>query len=570
MERIEKETDVLVVGGGLAGCWAAIRAKEFAPRVTLVDKAIISRSGCSSWAYYLLAPPPVEERQVWAKEMVGRGDFMNNQEWVEVLLREHPQRIQQMQSWGIPFETDEKGQLLVKKGRGHRNTGFVSSDASTRMGRLKKIAAERGVEIVERVMLTDLLTSDGRYPTNGSVVGIVGWQVRTGKMLVIRSKSVVLATGPITPSSNLSGDGQGMAFRAGAELMGMEFCTSPTAYITDSKRRQLSSINVLFASLGFRILNNRGERFMEKYDPVLKERTDWPLLCLAFAKENIEGRGPTLLDMSQVKQEDIDYFARLHPGRMAPFLEAGIDLSKDKLVCTADNKIGSSNGEGGIRIDIEGKTSIPGLYAAGSVCKNPVHGTYTVGGVNLAFCCTSGYRAGERAGKDSLSRETPKLADFPLDSLQKALFAPLERKRGSLPDQLLDRIDEIITPARVSLIKREDHLKEALAALEQLERDVLPGVRARDLHELQKAEGARNTLLIGKLTFLASLERKECRRGHYREDYPFRDDINWLKWIVLRSGGADKVDMKIENIPFDKYPFKPEKREKIPHIIQFT
>lgn len=136
------DTDVLVIGGGLAGLWAAIRAKTFAASVTLVDKGMVARSGASGWAYYLLAPP--EDLPVWKQEVVEKGDYMNDQDWVDVLLEEHGQRLAEMESWGVPFERDEKGELIKKAGRGHKNTRFVTGDGQARMEAMKKHATDLG------------------------------------------------------------------------------------------------------------------------------------------------------------------------------------------------------------------------------------------------------------------------------------------------------------------------------------------------------------------------------------------------------------------------------------------
>ncbi len=102
---------MLIIGGGLAGCWAAIAAKDFAPRVTLVDKAVVSRSGCSSWAYYHLAPVPAESLADWRQELVEYGGYLNDQDWLDLVLKEHNQRLADMERWGVPFERDEQGKL---------------------------------------------------------------------------------------------------------------------------------------------------------------------------------------------------------------------------------------------------------------------------------------------------------------------------------------------------------------------------------------------------------------------------------------------------------------------------
>lgn len=569
MAQVHRNTDVLVIGGGLGGCWAAIRAKNFAPSVTLVDKAIISRSGASSWANYILAAPPQKDLPIWKKELVEKGDYLNEQDWVDAFLKEHEQRLADMESWGIPFSRDEKGNLIVKKGRGHSLTGFVTSDGKARMESLKKKAEKMGVDIVERVMITDLLTSDGKLPTSGSVIGAIGFNTRTGETLVFESKAVIIATGPIHKGDdNLTGDGIAMAFRAGAELMSMEFCTYPHVWTSDGKRL-LGSVSVFFQSLGIKFLNSKGERFMEKYNPLLMERSPCYILTQALAKENLEGRGPVTLDMSQAKEEDIDYYSGLFPTIVRPYKEAGLDLKKDRILVLPAVGISGANGDGGIKLDTVGRTNIPGLYGAGTACKNQLHGTYAVGGLNLAFCCTSGYRAGERAATDSLKVKDLTINQRQVESLGRELFSSMQNKEGPLPETLYSEIEKITGSTRVSIIKKADSIKETLASLKALEEEELPKVRARDYHELVKANQIRNLALISRLIFLSALEREESRSSHYRQDYPYRDDLNWLKWVIIRRGADGEMKLRREPVPFERYQVQPAKRSIIPSPIKF-
>lgn len=572
MAQIFKDTDVLVIGGGLGGCWAAIKARDIAPRVLLVDKAVVSRSGCSPWAYYFLAPIPERDLSLWKREIVEGGDYFGDQDWIDALLEENNRRLQDMESWGVPFERDGKGNLIIKKGRGHRSTGFITSDARTRMDALKRKAREAGVEIIERVMITDLLTSDGLLPTKGSVIGANGFHTRTGDKVLIKSRSTIIAAGPIYQGTylgtNLSGDGIAMAFRTGAELMSMEFCIHPVCYSSTGKQL-LGTLNILFQSLNIKILNSKGERFMEKYDPMLKEKVGWSLLAQALAKETLEGRGPAVLDMSEVKDEDLAFFARMHPGRMAPFIEAGIDLKKDKLIVVAQVKVSSGSGDGGIRIDLQGRTNIQGLYGAGSACKNQIQGTDAVGGMNLAFCCISGYRAGERAAYDSLKTRDLPLQDKQIENLKREAFSPLQLGKGPLPDSLFQKIADITEPAMASIIKSKGGIEKTIASLEGLEKEELKAVRARDFHELAKANEAKNLALLSKLAFRSALEREESRHFHYRQDYPFRDDINWLKWVFVRQDASGEIKLRTEPVPLERYGIRPSQRRIVPNPLKF-
>ena len=142
------DTDVLVIGGGLAGCWAAISAKESADRVTLLEKAVVARSGASTFTNSMLAPPPEGEVDAWLTEIVEAGEYLNDQEWVRNLLLEQPLRVEQMAGWGVPFERDSEGRLRRTPGRGHKKTGLIMCNGHRLMEAMKKKVLDSGVELI--------------------------------------------------------------------------------------------------------------------------------------------------------------------------------------------------------------------------------------------------------------------------------------------------------------------------------------------------------------------------------------------------------------------------------------
>src|SRR3990170_4285497 len=232
MEKVDINADVLVIGGGLAGVWAVIRAKDFADEVVLVDKARVSRSGAStSAAGVMLAPQDDDNLNLWMREIVEKGEYLNDQDWVQKLLIDQIQRIKDMESWGIPFERDESGRIKRIIGRGHEHTRILMFHGKELMEKMREALLNKGVKLVERVMVTDLLTSDGKHPTSGRVVGAVGFNYRTGEQCVFESKATVVAMGSIFPKNggryvdNITGDGYATAFRSGAELCCMELST---------------------------------------------------------------------------------------------------------------------------------------------------------------------------------------------------------------------------------------------------------------------------------------------------------------------------------------------------------
>lgn len=569
MAREIKGVDVLVVGGGLAGCWAAIRAKDLAKKVILVDKSAVARSGASTFAAgVMLGPMPGDNLKTWMKEIVERGEYMADQRWVEILLEDQCQRLKDLDEWGVPFERDAEGRPARILGRAHENTRIVMFHGKSLMEWMKKQVQAKGVEIHERVMVIDFLTSDGKSPTQGSVAGAVGLDTRTGEYVIFESGAVVISAGAISSKTgggftdNLTGDGVVMAFRAGAELMDMEFCFGGN--ITCWERKYGAAGINMIQGHGAWFLNNKGERFMERYDPILKERSRLSTICQAFVKEALEGRGPIFIDMTQFSQETIEKFKRVIPLTMRIFDEAGIDPRKKKVECTPRIGVGSQSGDGGIAINTDCETNIPGLYAAGVSARNLPQGTYAVGGVNLAFCNVSGYRAGENAAKYAAGIKEKGINPKQVEVLQETINFPLRQQKGLEPDELFAKIHEVVLPTHVSLFKSEEKIKQVLQRIEKIKKEDLPNVKASDPHELIKANEVRNFITCAELIYTAALQRKESRSWHYREEYPYRDDAHWLKRFIMKR----KADgLEIYSVPIDASPFRPEKMEKIPHLL---
>ncbi len=181
--------------------------------MTLVEKARVAKSGMSTYINQLLAPVPEDKFEVCRQEMAEWGTYLNDQEWVEILLQEEGHRIHDLVSWDVPFEKDEQGKLRVTRGRGHQNTGVVHCDGHKLMELLRDRLLATGVELRERSMITDLLTSDGRSPTSGEVVGAMGFHTRSRDFVAFQAKAMVITSGAIglklrIPfTNNLTGDG---------------------------------------------------------------------------------------------------------------------------------------------------------------------------------------------------------------------------------------------------------------------------------------------------------------------------------------------------------------------------
>ncbi len=568
------ESDVLVVGGGMAACRAAIRAREMGAEVTLIDKAYVSRSGATTFTHVMMAPPPRkdEERATWFKEIIEDSEYLANQTWIEALLEEHAQRIEELEQMGVEFEKTREGRFNETIARGQRVGRSIHFDGARMLEKLRAAMEKSGVRIIDRVMLTHLLTSDGLYPTSGRVVGATGLHTRSGQFMVFRAKATILGTGPFTSAlnfnyiDNCTGEGTVAAYEAGAELMEMEFGQHGTINYFAGKLKVIGQSKL--QGQGTKIVNRLGERFMEKYDPRLKELATLAIITQAVTKEVLEGRGPCYFDMRHLTEESIEHMRHVLPVLMRGFDNVGIDIRKEPVECAPLCGVMASGSGAGIRVDTGSRSRIPGLYACGNATKLP-HGCSNIAAIPQSYASLSGYRAGENAALEArtLSFMTP--SQTQLRELEAKDMAPLSRKTAVDGGMVMYEAFKAIAPARYGMFRRADRIRESLAIVREVRDGLLPQVSASDAHGLVKAIGAGSVAQTIELLLLSALERTESRGPHYREDYPYRDDVNWLKWVTVRNISGNHI-VEAVPVPFAEYPLQPTERKKIAHPIQIS
>lgn len=565
MQRLQ--CDVLVVGGGLAGVWAAARARELASRVILVELAKISRSGKSSFSGAgILCPDAADDMDVWHKEIVKKGQYLNDQDWVRVMLEEHPKRLKDMEEWGLTFERDQNGKVYRHVGLNHINTRITSVDSLEMMEIMRKRVENTGVTLMERVMITGLLTSDGVWPTGGAVVGAVGFHARTGETFIISSGAVVMATG----GSGLywaAGDGIAQAYWAGAELYNMEFCRCFDEMSFENKYTRVH-LNT-YQRLGMKLINASGERFIEKYLPDMKERAKREDLGLAIVSEGLQGKAPIYMDLRHLDAESMNKLYTL------PTTTRVVNAMKEEGVDFRNQPVKYSVTSGpihmahsGVRTNIFGETSLPGLYAAGEAAGMPAHGTYSVGGVNLAQCCVGGYRSGEYAARFALENGPKPIVGTQAKYLVKKTMQPLEAKSGQEPQDFFDKMHRYLSPARTSVFRDAESIEDALKHIKRWKIET-KALKVQDYHGLVKANRVAPYLQCAELIFEASLIREETRANNIRIDFPFKDNINWLQWIVQVNDRKGESRARKVPVPLYRYPVKPEQYEKIPVNLPF-
>jgi fumarate reductase (CoM/CoB) subunit A len=536
------ETDVLIIGGGLAGATAAnVALDQGVKEVVLVDKAKVARSGQSTFAAGVWAlPMPDHDLDVWIEETIRSGEYINDQEWVRLLWEQAYDVAMMVKKWGEDFgyqvfELDEVGGISARKGRGHQKTSHAIMYPIPMMETLKKRAIKKGVNLIERVMINELVVYDGVG------TGALGFNYRTGQTYLFQARATIIAAagcafrGPYTGVRNITGDLQAAAFRAGGILRNMEVWHSNSG----ARDHDIHGTGQ-FVAVGGRWLNNQNEEFMPKYSPELGNRAKNQTKCLAFAREVHEGRGPILFDLTSIKTSDQVFLRRILPHTLLKWDRAGIKPFQERIPWISAF-LGTIESGGGIDINVRCETNIPGFYGAGDVTCEPPHGGYAFSGINIAFAAVSGREAAVHAA--SYAKKAPvidwgeKRILYQVDVLKTRIMNPLIFSEGHSADQVIYHLLNAIVPYRVSYIKNETTLLKALREVQRIKEEECPQIEAHDFHQLVKANEARNMVEIAEVMLHAALFRKESRSFHFREDYPIMDNLNWLKWILVQKEG---------------------------------
>ena len=555
-QRIDKlvnhvlDCDVLVVGGGCAGLFSAIKARESGRKVILVDKGYVARSGCSPFAAGAInVRIPEDDLDTWMEEIVTRGEYLNDQEWVKLQLEEGYKRVDELQAWGKAYgkgvmDEDADGKYVRRKARGNIKTLTGIINALPMMDTLRRKTLDVGAELVERVMVTHLFVHEGR------VVGALGLQTRTGELTLFTARAIILAAGGcgfkgyFIGHHNLTGEAHYMAFKAGVWLRNLDQAMSNTT----ARNLDIHGLSHMVGS-GGRFLNKNGEEFMWRYDPEVGSRARLTKLVIGMAKEVKAGRGPIYMDLTGVTPEDQAMLHRILPEGFRAFERMDIDPFKEKVEWMPSFE-GSLIHGGGVHINTRCESNLPGLYAVGDASCTPEHGTWSITGLNLTFCFVSGARAGqfgaEYAGSTS-SIDSAKIVE-PVSSAVDEILAPLRITGGISSDEFTRRLLESLISYKIAYLRDESTLKEALANVQRLRQETLRRVVARDPHELVKANEMRSMVWVAEMILESVLFRQESRGFVYREDYPNTDNVNWLKWVMLGQG-EDGVKVWAEGFP---------------------
>lgn len=559
MQSETLETDVLVIGGGLAGATAALKAKESgAKEVTLVSKGTLGKDSISSFAAGVFQPAfPEDDKEKLFKTYVSGdawGSGLCDENWLKVYLDESFDCIPDMDKWGVEWEKTPDGEYERLPGRWKLPMALFHGPQM--MEAIARTVLRRDIRVIGHTMIIDLLTERGEF--EGRVTGAVGFNVRTAKFLVFKARATVLAAGACAfkgryiGHSFQTGDACAMACRAGAELGRFE--TGDIIHTT-ATNMDIQGLN-MYIGLGGRFINARGERFMEEYDPEMVDAASMAGISEASALEVRAGRGPIYLDMTHFDADRIRKLKIVLPFPSKIMQQMGVMVG-DKIVKRmewAPTFFGTIAAGGGALTNTRCETTLAGLYACGDAMARAKHFPKALSGAAL-----TGSRAGTFAADYARQCGPIDLDKSQIQSLQESILAPLKRKEGMEPDQVIVGLLETLLPYEVTIISRADRLEKAIQEVARIKNEEVSLLYATDAHYLRLVHEIENMVLVAEMYLRSRLLRQESRDGCAREDFPYTDNINWLKWTELKQDNG-KIRIWTRDITLDpKFRPKPEK-----------
>ena len=551
----QRQTDVLIIGGGAAGTMAAFECAEAGVDVIQVTKGRAT-SGTTTVARggFAAAMGKGDSPELHLKEILEHGGELIDPDLARTWTRDIIDVVNDLMDWGAEFITDDQRNLDLKQFPNHSlpravhhydTTGNALTKALS-----KKLRADSRISRHSLTAIIDLITDDKQ------VKGAWGVDYGRGVLVCYSASQVILCTGGGSGlfyvndnPPQVTGDGYVLGYRAGASLLGIEMIDFQAMCCSPKELFGFAPHPTGFINAGAVFRNREGEEFLKRYFPDTAEKSTRSEVILAMAKEIHAGRagltGGIFMDATKISMETIQ---KQIPHVYKTCLHRGIDISKTPLEVAP----GSHTWLGGIEIDIDGRSKVPGLWATGETAGG-IHGGNRIGGSALSASLVFGRRAGRAAAAEvkALGKDGSPPAAIPGEE-RAWLVGLLARREGPLQADGLQRC-KLLAHEKLGPIRDHAACAEACSEFERIEREDIPAMRLGDEarnsdkargQELESALGVRNLALLGRLLGTAALRRKESRGAHYRLDFPNQDDGNWRVVIRLQSGSGGKIDFQ--------------------------
>ena len=589
-----QEYDVLVIGAGGAGLRAAIEASAAGVSVGLICKSLLGKAHTVMAEGGIAASlANVDQRDNWkvhfADTMRG-GQYINNWRMAELHAKEAPDRVRELEAWGAVFDRTPDGKILQRNFGGHRYPRLAHVGDRTGLEMIRTLqdhGIHQGIDVHMEFTVVSLLKDGDR------VIGAMGYDREHGRFKIFRTKAIVLSTGGIgkaykitSNSWECTGDGHSLAYHAGAELVDMEFIQfHPTGMVWPPSVRGILVTEGVRGEGGV-LRNKEGRRFMfDDIPPNYRNQTadneeeGWRYtqgdksarrppelltrdhVARCIMREVKAGRGSphggVFLDISWIKEKlpnSAEHIRRKLPSMYHQFKQlADIDITAEPM------EIGPTTHYvmGGVRVDSDTQMSnVPGLFAAGE-CAAGINGANRLGGNSLSDLLVFGKRAGEHAAQYAKQNGAGKINEAQVKQVATEALAPFERSAAAAdngPFQVQQDLQQLMQDM-VGIVRNEPEMASALENLQKLKaRAQTVGVIGNREYNpgWHTALDLKNLLTVSEAVTRSALERKESRGGHFRDDFPEKQD-EYAKFNIVTFRGPDG-QMRIRREPVKPLP----------------